>query len=435
MLSFRFQKHLSLVLALCFLTAGLFAGCSKGEKESSVDSSSAEVSASQSTENSGSFLLAHGFDWGPSVDKIVISDAQYGPFSDLSPASFSVAEEKADNISSSSKPRKVEKVYYSDASGNAVADVNAFNGELFLTIELQVGPEEGALLYFHNSKYANQWFDSYSLSVSLSNGKSVSLAQDAIQFPEIKDVEISSFTGPEGHAMSYAFYSPSNASESSRPLVIWLHGGGEGGTDPRITSYGNKVVSLFGEDFQSRMGGAFVLVPQCPGAWIERGDSYDSIYLQDLKALIDDVVSSHNVDKNRILIGGCSNGGFMTLDLLLAYPDYFAKAFPICEIFDMEELPDEKLQSIKDIPMWFVYAKNDQTVDPELYEEPLLDKLKSIGASDLHVSVFDDVHDITGKYTKDGAPYQYLGHFSWIYFFNDACTDGDSSLWQWLAQS
>ena len=81
------------------------------------------------------------------------------------------------------------------------------------------------------------------------------------------------------------------------------------------------------------------------------------------------------------------------------------------------------------------YAKNDQTVDPELYEEPLLDKLKSIGASDLHVSVFDDVHDITGKYTKDGAPYQYLGHFSWIYFFNDACTDGDSSLWQWLAQS
>ena len=63
MLSFRFQKHLSLILALCFLMAGLFAGCSKGEKESSVDSSSSEVSASQSTENSGSFLLAHGFDF------------------------------------------------------------------------------------------------------------------------------------------------------------------------------------------------------------------------------------------------------------------------------------------------------------------------------------------------------------------------------------
>ena len=60
--------------------------------------------------------------------------------------------------------------------------------------------------------------------------------------------------GPDGHAMSYAFYEPENASASNlRPLVIWLHGGGEGGTDPRITCYGNKTVALFGEEFQQTM--------------------------------------------------------------------------------------------------------------------------------------------------------------------------------------
>ena len=90
---------------------------------------------------------------------------------------------------------------------------------------------------------------------------------------------------------------------------------------------------------------------------------------------------------------------------------------------------------IINLPMWFVYARNDNTVVPSVYEEPLLQRLKQLGAGqDLHVSEFADVHDTSGLYYKDSEPYPYYGHFSWIYFFNNECFDGDLSLWQWLSE-
>lgn len=75
-----------------------------------------------------------------------------------------------------------------------------------------------------------------------------------------------------------------------------------------------------------------------------------------------------------------------------------------------------------------------QTVVPSAYEEPLIARLAETGAADVHVTVFQDVHDMSGRYQKDGNPYQYLGHFSWIFFFNNECYDDDLSLWQWLSE-
>ena len=60
-------------------------------------------------------------------------------------------------------------------------------------------------------------------------------------------------------------------------LVVWLHGLGEGGTintDPYITVLANKVSSLAGQEFQNTIGGANILVPQCPTFWMDKtGDS------------------------------------------------------------------------------------------------------------------------------------------------------------------
>lgn len=36
------------------------------------------------------------------------------------------------------------------------------------------------------------------------------------------------------------------------------------------------------------------------------------------------------------------------------------------------------------------------------------------------------------QYMEEGA-YQYYGHFSWIYFFNNECRDGELTIWQWMA--
>ena len=48
----------------------------------------------------------------------------------------------------------------------------------------------------------------------------------------------------------------------------------------------------------------------------------------------------------------------MTMEMILKHPDYFAIAFPICEVYEDSVITDEQIESIKAFPIWFTYAKN-----------------------------------------------------------------------------
>ena len=56
----------------------------------------------------------------------------------------------------------------------------------------------------------------------------------------------------------------------------------------------------------------------------------------------------------------------------------------------------------------------------------------------MHFSFFDKVTDTSGLFKKaDGSPFEYDGHFSFIYVFNNQCTeqiDGkETAILPWLA--
>lgn len=115
------------------------------------------------------------------------------------------------------------------------------------------------------------------------------------------------------------------------PLGVGVSdGGGEGGTDATIPISANKSVNLSTKEIQSYFGGAYVLVPQIPTRWMDgftgKSDG-TSIYEKSLMALIKDYVSKNkDIETNRIYIGGCSNGGYMTMLMIRDYPKYFAAA-------------------------------------------------------------------------------------------------------------
>lgn len=438
------KKRSILLLVSILAMAGSCAACSQNsEGGDSLKQEDTNMSETVSAEMTSAKMEIRGFDFGPSVSKVTIEVPGEEQKSDLTPDMFSVSEEKEDNAFSYNEDRTVKDVYYSDENGNRLSDPKASGGKTFITLELQETPDEGLLTYYDDPSAKDHWYKNYAITVKMPGDKEITI-REGKEYPEVRDVDLTGiFTGKEGHTLLYASFEPKNASaEDLRPLVIWLHGGGSGGTDPLMALYGNKVVALFGEEFQNTMDGAYVLVPVCPwfwsqymeeGAWQNNGGE-DSVYLHDLKELIDTFADSHHVDKNRILIGGCSNGGYMVMDMILNYPEYFAAAFPVCELFDPEGITEEKLQGIKDLPMWFIYSADDMTVSPMQFEEPLLARLSAIGATGLHVSAYPNVTDTSGKYTKDGKPYQYYGHFSWIYFFNNDCRDGELTIWQWMAE-
>ena len=230
------------------------------------------------------------------------------------------------------------------------------------------------------------------------------------------------------HPMTYAYYTPSIVASGKRPLIIWLHGGGEGGSDPLIAYTSNQVVNLAKEDVQAYYGGAYVLVPQCPTLWMDDGvkvfsDSGKTIYGQDVKRLIEHFIACHqDVDLDRVYIGGCSNGGYLTMRMLIDYPELFAAAYPVCEALYDNVISDDEIDRIKDKPIWFTHAKDDTVIAPEITVLPTYKRLIQAGAKDVHFTYLQHVVDNTGFL------YEGFGHASWINMLNDDCrTDYDGS--------
>jgi predicted peptidase len=157
-----------------------------------------------------------------------------------------------------------------------------------------------------------------------------------------------------------------------------------------------------------------------------RGQEND-VYNEALFALIQEYVSKNpNIDPKRIYVGGCSNGGYMSLKLIIEHPDYFAAGFISALAYHNEFISDAQIQKIKNVPMWFVHSKDDPTTVADLTAVPLFNRLKAVGAKNVFFSLYDHVTDITGFY--GGENYRYNGHWSWIYSHaNTARTDFDGS--------
>ncbi|MDR1369122.1 MAG: prolyl oligopeptidase family serine peptidase [Dysgonamonadaceae bacterium] len=144
--------------------------------------------------------------------------------------------------------------------------------------------------------------------------------------------------------LKYRELLPENyAKEKKYPLVLFLHGAGERGSDNQSQLAHGSM--MFTNPVNREKYPAIVLFPQCPKdlywAFTKRptagfdantfpADHPISRILQDVKGLLDQYIASGNVDVDRIYIMGLSMGGMGTFDLVCRFPDTFAAAIPIC---------------------------------------------------------------------------------------------------------
>ena len=342
-------------------------------------------------------------------------------------------------VTTNGKERNVLNVYPSDSWGAYQPD-----GE-YLALGLDKISGWGSGI----SKGKNgAWNEAYSVKVALKPGKTLKVGKQKFTAIEceteraLKDFVSEAdlfnkgeftgkFTGKPGDVtLTYASYEPWSlkADGVANPLVIWLHGGGEGGVDVSITLLGNEVVALIRPEIQSHFtteggeNGAYVLSVQCPTMWMGtskgfgHGD-YPSLYADVLKSCIDEFVDQHpDVDRNRIYVGGCSNGGFMTMHMLIRNPRYFAAAYPTCEAYTDQYISESEIKALAEENIWFVQSYDDTTVDAKTHCIPTFQRLVKAGAQNVWMSMFESV---VGMDTP-GMPI--MGHFAWCYVFNDAVT-------------
>ena len=371
-------------------------------------------------------LVITGYDWGPAVNKVILSMGE--PVSGVSKSQFEVRATRSSdcfvsNATVTEGRRDVLFAYVSDEKGNRIS-----KGE-FVTLVMAVGPEvfiSSPMQYFYNDNCRGTHWVDYSLSITNDvTSQDWDTEVDRIM-PIIDDFDLEKKYGHSGSlTMSYADFEP-NLQQEKYPLIIWLHGGGEGGTDPTLPLMANKASNYASTEIQTYFGGAYVLVPQCPGAWMHnakgvstRGKEND-IYNEGLMALIRDYVNKHpNIDRQRIYLGGCSNGGYMTVKLMLLHPEYFAAGFVSALAYNSEFLTDEDIAILANQSIWFMHAADDRTTRPNETVLPVYQRLKAAGANDVYLSYYDHVEDITGLF--GGEDYWYNGHLSWIYGHANKC--------------
>ncbi|MCR5102445.1 MAG: prolyl oligopeptidase family serine peptidase [Butyrivibrio sp.] len=388
-------------------------------------------------------------DFGPYITKVILAMPRVMDKAELSKDLFNVYVTVKDRFGDVAKvpksfaerdilvpsegEREITGIYPCDIEGNEQKSGR------FIALELAYGPIykcSSAIMADITTLNAHEYytFSDYKITQVRSIGSGAEMLSDLLfdkcagiynpkkdRFKDYKSED-------EEKVLRYGYYVP-ELNGGKKPLIVWLHGAGEGGTQTCITYTGNKVTELTETWVQDKFDGVFILVPQCPTMWLDDGsgkygDSGNSKYVQVLKNTIDQFISRYSdvIDMDRIYVGGDSNGGFMTMRMIMDYPDYFAAAFPICEAMLDERIDELHISKMKDMPIWFTHAANDPIVVPDKYAVPTYERLIKAGASNVHFTYWDKIVDIHAGF-KDAAgnPYEYLGHFAWIPMLNDDC--------------
>jgi predicted peptidase len=379
-------------------------------------------------------LVVEGFEWGPSISRVILCFPKPVASAPLANDTFIVKAGRT--------PRTITGVYLSDETGNRISAPDSN----FVTIELKTGfgkggPIENSSPFRYDLKILrNVWVPLDIYTIKTAKGKTVSTGGElqSVDIPkdnyagkvalEISDITKSSFTS-NGIKINTSAYEPAAFKKDAgkNPLVIWLHGAGGGNaSDHDIVLFDNDVTEITKERIQryfktGGLEGAYVLYPQCATWWMDNGKGQMtamgpvSKYTEALKATIDNYLAvNDDVDRSRVYIGGCSNGGYMTVNMILHYPLFFAAGFPVAESFRDVEINDDSLQSLSKEALWFVVSADDTTADPVSdYTLSTYVRLLQAGSKNVHLSYFENVLG------EDEPGFRYDGHYSWIYVLQD----------------
>ena len=156
------------------------------------------------------------------------------------------------------------------------------------------------------------------------------------------------------------------AAKDPTPLFLVLHWGGTGG----------QVNSTFGKDILKYLiksaykdVNAFFVAPINP-----MGSSWVNAKSETLvKALLDTLMQNYNIDKNRVVVTGYSQGAIGTWYFAMRFRGMFSGAIPISGTPELHIAT-----SIKDVPLYVIHSRNDELF-PFTDEEKLVNSLKTQG--------------------------------------------------------
>ncbi|MFA7172760.1 MAG: PHB depolymerase family esterase [Kiritimatiellia bacterium] len=186
------------------------------------------------------------------------------------------------------------------------------------------------------------------------------------QFSADDQMRFCSYTNETGEVFDYRVSVPQFPAPGQRyPMIVFLHGSGECGTD-------NKKQIKIGlpallKSLMMLNQQAVILAPQCQqGNWwvhkLAREADYKAAKKPTAAMEITmmhcrNILETQSVDPDRVYITGLSLGGFGAWDAIQRWPDFFAAAVPICGGGDVHQA-----RQLKKMPVWAFHGDADKSV-------------------------------------------------------------------------
>ena len=374
-------------------------------------------------------LNAQTLDGGEQVVSLTLDTSKLGPIdpTSLTSGMFTVHAKATSPIPIASG----DQIFSEYDLDRPVVAIRLERGDIVLHLSYAEGQLGGGTLGYIVSRGRNvrlnlEYTITQNSPIALRNGRMVTIS-DFVQ-GRLVNPEVDAFSYHTSRSgMKYRLYSPTSGG-SRHPLIVWLHGGGEGASlpdnyyDNETTLRANRGALGFATPQAQRIfSGAYVVAPQSTSYWIEDGPRFAPL----IREIIRDLVRRHPINPDRIYVAGCSNGGYMSLEMTNLYPDLFAASVPICGVvapFRGSETPlitDAELRRI-DTPTWLVASRDDTTVPPE---ENTVHAHELIPGS--LMTLYDHV-------IWNG--HQFPGHWSWIYVARNDPSINGTHIWQWMAR-
>ncbi len=221
----------------------------------------------------------------------------------------------------------------------------------------------------------------------------------------IKDLD--TFTAKKENGVTYRIYEPEAI--SPRPLVLFLHGGGECGEDNIIQLTGTLGALRLAEKWPEM----YVMAPQAPAGTLSMVENFEVMkkrgnpfrvemgmtpfalkgergwnrdYLGKVCDIIRRMIAEGKVDPRRVYVIGMSMGGGGTINTVSVAPDLFAAAAPICPSMNGESYA--QLLHWPNVPVWISTAYMDHQHGRHAYILNACNKLWSEGRTDVKYTIY-----------------------------------------------
>ena len=206
-------------------------------------------------------------------------------------------------------------------------------------------------------------------------------------------------------SIPYRLFEPQNTAPGQNvPLILYLHGMGDRGTDntAQTTWMGNLTAKT-----SSGQYAAYVLAPQIDtNMWFSSSTSAPTEAMSLTMMALHQAMNNPTIDTSRVYVTGASMGAFGTWDILRRDPGVFAAAVPMSGGGDPSTAAD-----IKGTPIWAFHGSADSVVSVDTTRNMIV-ALKAAGGSPNYTEIAGADHVIWPTVFADASNTLYPWLFS-----------------------